>query len=166
MSVNVTPRGTRGAKPPPIPTPLLRLLARPYAAMVKRPGSKMRVAGRPLLVLTTIGASSGKERQTVLGYWPDEGAGADEGSLLVVASNRGTATHPAWLFNMARHPDQVWIERDGTRTRVQPETLAGEERTAVWAKVAAGNAQYAHYQEQTDRVIQVVRLRPIPEPGS
>ena len=81
--------------------------------MVKRPGSKMRVAGQPLLVLKTIGGSSGKERQTVLGYWADEGSG--DGSLLVIASNMGAASHPAWLFNMARHPEQVWIERDGTR---------------------------------------------------
>jgi len=140
----------------------MRLLARPYAAMVKRPGSKMRVAGQPLLVLRTIGASSGRERQVVLGYWPDEGA--VDGSLLVIGSNIGASTHPAWLFNMARNPDQVWIERAGTRERVQPETLDGEERAAMWAKVAAGNAQYARYQVQTDREIPIVRLRPIREP--
>jgi deazaflavin-dependent oxidoreductase (nitroreductase family) len=140
----------------------MNLLAKPYVAAVKRPGSKMRVAGQPLLVLTTIGATSGRERETVLGYWPDEGE--QDGSLLVIGSNMGAATHPAWFFNMARHPDQVWIERNGTRQRVLPESLEGEERAAFWTAVVARNARYAKYQEQTDREIPIVRLRPIKEP--
>jgi len=137
----------------------MNLMARPYVAAVKRPGSKMRVAGQPLLALKTIGATSGRERETVLGYWPDETQ--QDGSILVIGSNMGAATHPGWLFNMARHPDQVWIERNGTRERVMPETLEGRERAAFWASAVAGNARYAKYQQQTDREIPVVRLRPV-----
>jgi deazaflavin-dependent oxidoreductase (nitroreductase family) len=137
----------------------MALLARPFAAMVRRPGSRMRVAGQPLLVLTTIGATSGRERQAVLGYWPD--AGERDGSILIVGSNVGAARHPAWLFNMARNPDQVWIERAGPRVRVQAETLEAEERSAVWTNVVAGTGRYASYQVKTDREIPIVRLRPI-----
>ena len=158
--MNVTPRGTRGAKPPPgFIRPVLALLARPYAAAVRRPGSKLRVAGQPLLVLQTIGATSGRERQTVLGYWPDEGE--RDGSVLVIGTNLGVASHPGWFFNMARHPDQVWIERAGTRERVVPETLEGDARTAFWTNVVARNARYVRYQEVTDREIPIVRLRPV-----
>jgi deazaflavin-dependent oxidoreductase (nitroreductase family) len=161
MTIKVTPRGTLGAKPSRMPAQLMTLLQRPFAAMVRRPGSKMRVAGQPLLVLKTIGASSGRGRQAVLGYWPDEGA--DDGSIFIIGSNIGVAVHPGWLFNMARHPDQVWIERAGTHTRVQPETLEGEERAAVWTNIVARNAHYGRYQEMTDREIPIVRLRPIKE---
>jgi deazaflavin-dependent oxidoreductase (nitroreductase family) len=116
----------------------MNLLARPYMAAVKRPGSKMRVAGQPLLVLTTIGATSGRERETVLGYWPDETQ--QDGSLLVIGSNMGAAAHPGWLFNMARHPDQVWIHRNGTRERVTPETLEGEAPVEERGLLVSANA--------------------------
>lgn len=162
MPITITPAGTRGAKPPRIPASLMALLQRPFAAMVRRPGSKMRVAGQRLLVLITVGATSGRERQAVLGYWPDEGA--SDGSVLVVGSNIGAARHAAWLFNMDRNPDKVWIERAGPRERVQAETLEGEERSAFWAKVVATNKQYGSYQEKTDREIPIVRLRPIRQP--
>ncbi len=158
MTVNVTPKGTRGPKTPGFLRPILNILAKPYLAAVKRPGSKMRVAGQPLLVLRTIGATSGKERETVLGYWPDDSA--TDGSLLVIGSNMGAPTHPAWLYNMARHPDQVWVVRDGKREHVVPETLEGAERAAFWSNVVSRNGRYGKYQEQTDREIPVVRLRP------
>jgi deazaflavin-dependent oxidoreductase (nitroreductase family) len=147
-----------------LPGPLMQLLARPFMAMVKRPGSKMQVAGQPLLVLQTIGATSGKERRAVLGYWPDDGQG--DGSVLIIGSNMGLAAHPAWLFNIARHPDSVWIERAGTRERVRAETLEGEEHAAVWKSRIAPTGRYGAYQGQTDREIPIIRLRPIAEPAS
>jgi deazaflavin-dependent oxidoreductase (nitroreductase family) len=162
MSVKVTPPGTRGAKAMPLPKPLMQLLARPFTAMVKRPGSKMQVAGQPLLVLKTIGATSGKEREAVLGYWPDDAQG--DGSILVIGSNLGAAVHPAWLFNIARNPEKVWIERAGVPQRVRAETLEGEERAAVWKSRIAPVSRYGAYEGQTDREIPIVRLRPIVEP--
>jgi deazaflavin-dependent oxidoreductase (nitroreductase family) len=86
-------------------------LARLFAAWFKRSGAKMRVAGQPLLVLTTIGAKSGKEREAMLGYWDDPTTA--DGSVLVVGSNQGAAQQSAWLLNMAAHPDRVWIQREG-----------------------------------------------------
>ena len=159
MTINVTPAGTRGVQQPRLPAPIMAGLSSIFTAIYRRFGSRMRVAGRSLLLLTTIGAKTGKERQSILGWWPEEGA--TDGSILIVGSVGGSARHPAWLLNMARHPDQVWIERDGRRTRVQPETLIGEERAAVWGMVAAGSAQYAGYQDKTDREIPVIRLRPL-----
>ena len=145
---------------PRLPGPLMTLMARPFAAMVRRPGPKMRIGGQSLLVLTTVGATSGRERQAVLGYWLDDATG--DGSVLIVGSNAGGARHPAWLFNMARNPDKVWIERAGPRTQVRAETLEGEERVAAWARVAT-SGQYRRYQTRTDRVLPIVRLRPITE---
>ncbi|MBI3971316.1 MAG: nitroreductase family deazaflavin-dependent oxidoreductase [Chloroflexi bacterium] len=61
--------------------------------------------GAPLLLLTTVGAKTGKTRRTVLGWFPD-----GDKSWLVVASYAGAARHPAWYFNLAKNPDKVWIE--------------------------------------------------------
>jgi hypothetical protein len=62
-------------------------------------------------------------------------------------------------MNMAAHPDRVWVEHDGARTRVQPETVEGADRMALWDRVIAWT-QYADYQDETDREIPLVRLRP------
>jgi deazaflavin-dependent oxidoreductase (nitroreductase family) len=107
-----------------------------------------------LLLLTTIGARTGEVRRTVLGWFPD----GDE-SWLVVASNAGAATHPAWYFNLARHPDRAWIDLDGRTRRVWPQSLRGAEREAAWQRIVARSPGYGTYQEKTDRQIPIVRLR-------
>ena len=159
MSVNVKPAGTRGAGRPPMPKFLVAGMARLFAAWFKRSGAKMRVAGQPLLVLTTIGAKSGKEREAMLGYWEDPTT--TDGSVLVVGSNQGAAQQSAWLLNMAAHPDRGWIQREAGKSQVRPETLEGEERAAAWAMLIKPGTQYAKYQGQTDREIPIVRLRPV-----
>ncbi len=89
-------------------------------------GRRARVQGRPLLLLTTVGAKSGKRRQTTLGSFPDDPPRDD--AWLIVASKGGSATHPAWYVNLARRPDDVSIEIDGKKMAVTPESLHGEER--------------------------------------
>jgi hypothetical protein len=59
---------------------------------------------------------------------------------------------------MAKHPDQVWIEVNGRKIRVRAESLKGSERERIWQRIVAVAPQYAHYQQQTDREIPVVRL--------
>jgi deazaflavin-dependent oxidoreductase (nitroreductase family) len=159
MSVIVKPNGTRGTRRPPMPRLLIAGMARLFAAWFKRSGAKMRVAGQPLLLLTTIGAKSGKERAAMLGYWADPTT--TDGSVLVVGSNQGSAQQSAWLVNMAAHPDRVWIERESGKTLVRPETLEGEERAITWAMLVKPGSPYAKYKDQTDREIPIVRLRPI-----
>ena len=41
-------------------------------------------------------------------------------STLVVASNAGSARNPAWLLNLAKHPDQVWLTQGRRRIKVAP----------------------------------------------
>jgi deazaflavin-dependent oxidoreductase (nitroreductase family) len=120
-------------------------------------GRGLRIAGRPLLLLTTVGARSGR-RRTVPLLWL--AAGADR--WLVVASSGGMAAHPAWYFNLVKDPDQVWIETGGRTLRVVPEVLAGEERERAWAQITAVAPVYAGYERKTDREIPVIRLTPAP----
>jgi deazaflavin-dependent oxidoreductase (nitroreductase family) len=113
-----------------------------------------RVAGLDVLYLTTVGARSGQERTVPLAFFPD-----GDGWLLV-ASNGGAVRHPAWMLNLAAHPDRVWAEVGGRRRRVTATTLAGEERAARFAEIAAAHPRYAGYAARTDREIPIVRLRP------
>jgi deazaflavin-dependent oxidoreductase (nitroreductase family) len=78
-----------------------------------------------------------------------------------VASAAGSARHPAWYFNLAKHPDQVWIEVGDAKLKVRPTLLSGEERAAAWQRVIREAPQYAAYETKTDRQIPIVRLEPV-----
>jgi deazaflavin-dependent oxidoreductase (nitroreductase family) len=154
MSVTVSPKGTRGAGFPRPLRALFRMLVPLNVVFFRLSGRRMRIQGRPLLLLTTVGAKSGKERQTVLASFDDPGG------ILIVASNAGAAKHPSWFFNLARNPDRVWIERDGRKTKVRPESLRGAERAEAWRRIVAAAPGYGGYHTKTDREIPIVRLIP------
>src|SRR5262245_4114989 len=58
-----------------------------------------RISGLEVLLLTTTGRKTGKERTTPLGYFRDK-----EGSYIIIGSNAGFDTHPAWFHNLKRQP--------------------------------------------------------------
>jgi deazaflavin-dependent oxidoreductase (nitroreductase family) len=113
--------------------------------------------GFPIILLTTTGARTGQERTHVLGGFPD-----GEDAWLVVASKSGAATHPAWFINLAKNPDQVWIEVGNRKLRAAAESLRGQARLDALARVAAVAPRYGEYQKKTDREIPVIRLTPAP----
>jgi deazaflavin-dependent oxidoreductase (nitroreductase family) len=112
--------------------------------------------GGRLLKLTTVGARSGEQRTSTLAYFPD----ADGTSWIIIGSANGAAKHPAWMFNLAKHPDQVWAELGNRKVKVTPVTLTGDERAQTWKRVVAQAPSYAGYETKTDRDIPVVRLSP------
>src|SRR5689334_11157082 len=99
MSVELTPRGTRGVTVPKLPPALMKVLLPVGNAF-------LRLRGLKLLELTTTGARSGLPRTVTLGWFPDINPDAKD-TWLVVASNSGAAQHPAWYINMAKNPDQA-----------------------------------------------------------
>jgi deazaflavin-dependent oxidoreductase (nitroreductase family) len=121
---------------------------------IRRKG-KMPGLGFDALVLTTIGRRSGLERQTPVGWFP-----GPDGSWLIVASANGAARNPAWYYNLAAHPDQVWIELPGRKTAVTAEQLHGVERDQAWQQITAAVPRFAAYQRDTDRELPVIRLVP------
>ena len=151
VSVVVTPRGTRGGAFPRLPG-LLMQFANDAVFFILR---GRRVSGLPLLRLTTVGARSGKPRRSTLGYFA-----ASDQAWVIIGSAGGAATHPAWIFNLAKHPDQVWVEMGREKVRVRPETLNGEERAAMWQRIIQSAPNYAAYENKTDREIPLVRLVP------
>lgn len=112
-----------------------------------------RLAGGPVLLLTTTGRKSGRERTVPLLYLPD---GQD---LVVVGSNGGAATHPAWWLNLQTNPEAT-IEIGGRRTRVRAEKASPEEKERLWPGLVDMYSGYEDYRRRTDREIPVVILRP------
>ena len=77
----------------------------------------------------------------------------------MVASNAGAAAHPDWFLNMAKRPDQVWIAIDKRRVKVAPETLEGAVRERAWKEITSLAPGYGRYEENTDRIIPIIRLK-------
>jgi len=113
-------------------------------------------AGGHLLMLTTVGARSGEPRRSTLGYFPD----ANGNAWIIIGSAGGAAKNPAWVHNLAKNPDQVWVEIGNRKIKVKPEILKGQERAQAWQRVVAQAPNYGSYETKTDREIPVVRLSP------
>ena len=159
MGVEVPPtlevprRGTRGATMPRLPGPLTRFMTKTIFRIFRN----RRFMGFRVLMLTTIGARTGQERRTVLGYFDDVD---NAEAVIIVASAAGSARHPDWYVNLAKHPGQVWIQVGDKKRRMRPELLRGSERAAAWARIVAEAPSYASYPTRTDREIPIVRLTP------
>jgi deazaflavin-dependent oxidoreductase (nitroreductase family) len=158
MGMEIPPAGTRGAGS--LGTILNRLFAPVMAMQIaryrrSRGAGQPHVMGFPALLLSTVGARTGRRRTVLLGGFPDGPA-----AWLVVASKGGAATHPAWFLNMARHPEGIWIEVGARRLRAAAELLRGAPREQALQRIAAIAPRYAGYQRRTDREIPIVRLTP------
>jgi len=146
-----TPTGTRGGRQPRAGL-MLRLINNNAASRFRRTGKLLGFSG---LNLTTVGARSGNQRTSPVGWWP-----GPDGSWLIVAAANGAARNPAWYHNMAAHPGDVQIEVGGRRIRVTAEQLHGAERADAWRQIAAATPRFAQYQRKTDRELPVIRLVP------
>jgi len=155
--IRIPPKGTKGSTMPG--GKVLMRLAKPLierqtAKYKNAKGSEqMTFMGFPAVVLTTVGAKTGKEHSHVLGGFPD---GKD--AWLVIASAGGSPSHPAWFFNLAKNPDQVWLHVGNRKVKVDVESLQGEARQKAYDRVAAVAKTYASYPKKTDREIPVLRL--------
>ena len=106
---------------------------------------------RPIVVITSRGARSGKLRKNPVMRVEHDGAYA------AVASKGGAPDHPDWYFNLLAHPE---VElQDGTAPAAYVAGLAeGPEREEWWARAVEAFPQYATYQTQTEREIPVFVL--------
>jgi deazaflavin-dependent oxidoreductase (nitroreductase family) len=110
--------------------------------------------GRPVILLTTIGAKTGKIRKTPLMRVENDGEYA------VVASLGGAPKHPVWYHNIKANP-RVELQ-DGTVTRdYDAREVFGDEKAVWWERAVAAWPDYADYQKKTDRQIPVFVLTPV-----
>jgi F420H(2)-dependent quinone reductase len=115
-------------------------------------GTEMK--GRPVVLLTTIGAKTGKIRKTPLMRVEHEGEYA------VVASLGGAPKHPVWYHNLKANP-RVELQ-DGTNSAdYDAHEVFGDEKAIWWERAVATWPDYADYQAKTDRQIPVFVLTPV-----
>ncbi|MFC8190200.1 nitroreductase family deazaflavin-dependent oxidoreductase [Cellulomonas sp. NPDC057328] len=110
--------------------------------------------GRPIIVLTTVGATSGKLRKTPLMRVEHDGEYA------VVASKGGAPEHPTWFHNIVAHP-RVELQDGAVRKDYEARLVTGDERAAWWERAVATWPAYEDYTRRTDREIPVFVLTPV-----
>lgn len=107
--------------------------------------------GVPIILLTSVGAKSGKLRKTPLMRVEHEGEYA------VVASKGGTDDNPRWYHNLVAHP-HVELQDGAERHDYEAREVSGDERAIWWERSAAVWPDYNEYQTKTERVIPVFVL--------
>src|SRR5687767_8337125 len=107
-------------------------------------GTTLRDTGLPVVIVTSIGARSGKLRKTPLMRVEHDG------SYALVASQGGAPKHPVWYHNLVSHP-QVDIQDGPDKRGFWVREVSGDERALWWERAVAAYPDYADYQERTDR---------------
>lgn len=109
--------------------------------------------GMPVLLLTTIGRKSGKERVTPVMYI------RDGDNYVITASKGGADTHPDWYRNLMAHP-QTTIEVGDKTLRVHASQATPEQKAPLWAELVRQAPFFGDYQTKTTREIPMIILRP------
>ena len=113
-----------------------------------------RHEGQAIILLTTVGAKTGKLRKTPLMRVEHDGEYA------IVASLGGAPKNPVWYHNVVKNP-RVELQ-DGTVTRdYDAREVFGDEKAAWWERAVEAWPDYADYQKKTDRQIPVFVLTPV-----
>ncbi|MFB7861062.1 MULTISPECIES: nitroreductase family deazaflavin-dependent oxidoreductase [unclassified Streptomyces] len=136
----------------PSPSQWVRDQVELYEASGGTKGTTIR--GLPVVLVTSLGAKSGKIRKTPLMRVEHEGAYA------LVASNAGAVKHPVWYHNLVASPR---IElRDGPKVwDMTARIVTGEERRTWWERAVAAFPDYADYQHKTEREIPLFVVEPV-----
>lgn len=108
-------------------------------------------AGRPLLLLSTVGVRSGLTRTSPLAYT------TDGERYVIIASKGGAPSHPDWYHNLVANP-LVTVEVGTEQFQARATIAEGEERTRLFDKMAAQMPGFAEYQRKVERQIPVVVL--------
>jgi F420H(2)-dependent quinone reductase len=109
--------------------------------------------GVPVVVVTSVGAKSGKLRKNPLMRVEHEGAYA------LVGSQGGAPSHPRWYHNIVANPT-VEIQDGPDRREYSVRLADGEERAAWWERAVDVWPAYADYQAKTEREIPVFVAEP------
>ena len=107
--------------------------------------------GSPVLLMTTVGRKSGIERTQPLYYLED----GDQ--FLLVASNAGTESNPAWLLNLEARPE-VSVNINGVENRMSGHVAAGHEKSELWPKLTIMFPKWQMMEDRSERSFKVVIL--------
>jgi F420H(2)-dependent quinone reductase len=114
-------------------------------------GDRYPLRTMQVLLLTTIGRSSGEPRTVPLPYF------TYDGRTFVVASFAGGDKHPLWFLNLRARPE-VTVQIGRHRDPARAVELTGAERDGIWGRLTADWPRYRLYQAGTARTIPLVEL--------
>ena len=117
-------------------------------------GTTLLDTGLPVVIVTNVGARTGKVRKTPLMRVEHDGRYA------AVASMGGAPQHPVWYHNLKAHP-RVKLQDGPNRSEMTARELTGSERAEWWDRAVAAYPPYAEYQTKTSRQIPVFLLEPV-----
>lgn len=110
--------------------------------------------GKPVIVLTSVGAKSGKLRKTALMRVEHDGEYA------VVASLGGAPKHPVWYYNLKKNP-HVELQDGPVKRDYTAREVTGDEKAIWWKRSAEVWPDYDNYQAKTTREIPIFVLTPL-----
>ncbi|WP_326805606.1 nitroreductase family deazaflavin-dependent oxidoreductase [Streptomyces sp. NBC_01788] len=137
----------------PSPAQWVREQVELYESSGGTEGTTLWDTGLPVILLTTVGARSGRIRKTPLMRVEHEGRYA------VVASQGGAPKHPFWYFNLKADP-RVELQDGPVKQVMTAREATGAEKAQWWERAVAAFPPYAEYQEKTAREIPVFVLEP------
>ena len=117
-------------------------------------GTTLLSTGLPVVIVTNLGASSGKVRKTPVMRVEHDGRYA------MVASKGGAPEHPLWYYNVRANP-RVELQDGPDKQDMIAREVSGDERAEWWKQAVAAYPPYAEYQEKTEREIPVFVLEPV-----
>jgi F420H(2)-dependent quinone reductase len=135
----------------PSPAKWVRDQVEEYESSGGTRGTTLR--GVPVVVITSVGASSGKLRKNPVMRVEHDGVYA------AVASKGGAPEHPSWYRNLVEHA-LVELQDGPSRADYRAREVSGEERALWWERAVKVWPDYADYQTKTDREIPVFVLEP------
>ena len=112
-------------------------------------GTTLRDTGLPVIIVTHTGNKTGAVRKTPLMRVKDGD------SYVLVRSQRGAPTHPAWVHNLRVNSDVEIRDETVVRPMRVREVKDEAERSRLWQLAIAAYPPYAEYQERTARRIPV-----------
>ena len=108
-----------------------------------------RWEGNPMVLLTTVGAKSGRQRTSPVTYT------TDDDRIVLIASRAGDDRHPAWYHNLVANP-RVVVEVGDERFDAEARVASEPERTRLLDERIAVMPRFGEYLQMTDRTIPVV----------
>jgi deazaflavin-dependent oxidoreductase (nitroreductase family) len=127
--------------------------AEEYESSNGQRGNTLRDTGLPVIIMTTVGHSTGLVRKVPLMKVEHEGQYA------IVASKGGAENHPGWYHNLMAN-STVLIQDGPEPFETTVRLLSGSEREEWWDRSVAAFAPYAEYKERADREIPLFITEP------
>ncbi|MDX3193426.1 nitroreductase family deazaflavin-dependent oxidoreductase [Streptomyces sp. MN03-5084-2B] len=115
----------------------------------------VELMGRPVVILTSVGAKTGQLRKTPVMRVEHNGEYAVVGSLA------GAPQNPGWVHNLRKDP-HVELQDGAEKHDYVAREIEGDERAVWWERAVEAAPDYADFEKKTDRLIPVFVLTRTP----